>query len=228
MYDDMPKIWTDDTPDDETIENAATEILVSDISEAPLPTIAEQKAAVLNSEISEESKGMLNSLVELNSIAQTLSTIRLDETAEQRRTVLNLWCEAFIDARMRNNATAEKLKNALLERLLKNVDELDLATSAEIIQNLHEVSSVDAQQAMSAINGTLGTPSGGNGINLTINNATAEGSQITSNTLNAQPQQVQQLKEVTTLNSSLRAWNNVPLPKKKTVNAEYIEAKSTK
>ena len=36
------------------------------------------------------------------------------------------------------------------------------------------------------------------------------------NTLNAQPQQVQQLKEVASLNTSLRAWGNLPGKKQQT------------
>lgn len=89
---------------------------------------------------------------------------------------------------------------------------------------MSDVSNVDAQQAMANINGGAGAiPGQGSGINLTINNATSEGASITTNTLNAQPQQVGQLKEVVTLNSSIKAWSNIPLPKKKVIDADFTE-----
>ena len=224
---DTPKMWVEEdiTYDPETgeiIENTPTELAV--VEEIPMPTIAEQKELVASSPVSSESKGLLNSLIEMNSIAQTLELMHNNETQEQRKVVVTAMCEAFVNERMRNNIVAEELKRRLLERLIDNVEHLDLETTSRIYTDLHDVSNIDSQQAVTNINGGSGGISGqGSGINLTINNATSEGASITTNTLIANPQQVGQLKEVVTLNSSIKAWSNIPLPKKKTIDADFSE-----
>lgn len=231
MSDDLPKMWVEEVepncdPVTGEIIETNTQALMPIEEEMPLPTISEQKDMVKNSSINEENKGMLQALVEMNNVAETLALIRSNESAEQRKTVITAWCENFMNSRMRNNVVAETLKAKLLERLLNNIDNLDLQTTAQIYNDLSDVSSVDAQQAMANINGGAGAmPGQGSGINLTINNATSEGASITTNTLNAQPQQVGQLKEVAAMNTSIRAWSNIPLPKKKVVDAEIVEHK---
>ena len=229
MSDDLPKMWVEETepnydPITGEIIETNTQALMPIEEEIPLPTISEQKDMVENSSLNAENKGMLQALVEMNNVAETLALIRSNESAEQRKTVITAWCENFMNSRMRNNVVAETLKAKLLERLLNNIDNLDLQTTAQIYNDLSDVSSVDAQQAMANINGGAGAmPGQGSGINLTINNATSEGASITTNTLNAQPQQVGQLKEVVTLNSSIKAWSNIPLPKKKVIDADFTE-----
>lgn len=229
MSDDLPKMWVEEIepncdPVTGEIIETNTQALMPIEEEIPLPTISEQKDIVKNSSINEENKGMLRALVEMNNVAETLALIRSNESAEQRKTVITAWCENFMNSRMRNNVVAETLKAKLLERLLNNIDNLDLQTTAQIYNDLSDVSNVDAQQAMANINGGAGAiPGQGSGINLTINNATSEGASITTNTLNAQPQQVGQLKEVVTLNSSIKAWSNIPLPKKKVIDADFTE-----
>lgn len=229
MSDDLPKMWVEEVepncdPITGEIIETNTQALMPIEEEIPLPTISEQKDMVKNSSLNEENKGMLQALVEMNNVAETLALIRSNESAEQRKTVITAWCENFMNSRMRNNVVAETLKAKLLERLLNNIDNLDLQTTAQIYNDLSDVSSVDAQQAMANINGGAGAiPGQGSGINLTINNATSEGASITTNTLNAQPQQVGQLKEVVTLNSSIKAWSNIPLPKKKVIDADFTE-----
>lgn len=229
MSDDLPKMWVEEIepncdPVTGEIIETNTQALMPIEEEIPLPTVSEQKNIVANSSINEENKGMLQALVEMNNVAETLALIRSNESAEQRKTVITAWCENFMNSRMRNNVVAETLKAKLLERLLNNIDNLDLQTTAQIYNDLSDVSNVDAQQAMANINGGAGTiPGQGSGINLTINNATSEGASITTNTLNAQPQQVGQLKEVVTLNSSIKAWSNIPLPKKKVIDADFTE-----
>lgn len=229
MSDDLPKMWVEEVepncdPVTGEIIETNTQALMPIEEEIPLPTISEQKDMVKNSSLNEENKGMLQALVEMNNVAETLALIRSNESAEQRKTVITAWCENFMNSRMRNNVVAETLKAKLLERLLNNIDNLDLQTTAQIYNDLSDVSSVDAQQAMANINGGAGAiPGQGSGINLTINNATSEGASITTNTLNAQPQQVGQLKEVVTLNSSIKAWSNIPLPKKKVIDADFTE-----
>ena len=221
MSNDFPKYWTEEEYDPETgeiLQSSNTKELIPIEENVPEPlTIPEQKNIISSAnDISTEGKEMLNGLVEINSIANVLAEIDTTETIEKRKTVVTAWCESFINSRMRNNVAAEMLKQKLLERLVNNVHNLDLQTSAEIYRDLTEVSSVDAQQALSALNGNLGNTPQSGGINLTINNATAEGATVTNNTLNATPQQVGQLKEVASLNASLKSWGqNIPLPKKK-------------
>lgn len=219
MSDDLPKYWNEETGevvDSEIVDTQASLMPIEDVT--PLPTIAEQKQVVNNdTELSKESKSMLSSLIEMNKVAQTLDAIRSSETAEKRKTVVNAWCEAFISSRMRNNVVAEELKSKLLLRLIDRVDNLDLDTAARIYTDLHDVSNTDASQALASVNGEVGyvgNQSGSN-INLTINNATSDGASITNNTLNAGGQPVAQLKEVSTMNSSIKAWNTIPLPKRK-------------
>lgn len=219
MSDDLPKYWNEETGevlDSEIVDTQASLMPIEDVT--PLPTISEQKKVVNDdTELSKESKSMLSSLIEMNKVAQTLDAIRSSETAEKRKTVVNAWCEAFISSRMRNNVVAEELKSKLLLRLMDRVDNLDLDTAARIYTDLHDVSNTDASQALASMNGEVGyvgNQSGSN-INLTINNATSDGASITNNTLNAGGQPVAQLKEVSTMNSSIKAWNTIPLPKRK-------------
>ena len=217
MSNDYPKYWNEEEIDPETGEIISPSAeLVPVKEEIPLPTIEEQKTIVSSViDLNPKDRGLLNSLVEMNNVAQTLLALRTQETAEQRRTVIQAWCENFINARMQNNVTAETLKQRLLIRLINNIDNLDLQTVSQIYNDLSETSSVDAQQAMASINGGTGIVGGSSGINLTINNATSEGASITNNTLNASPQNASTTKEVSILNNSIKAWGKVPLPNRK-------------
>ena len=217
MSNDYPKYWNEEEIDPETGEiiSPSTELVPIE-EKVPLPTIEEQKTIVSSAiDLNPKDRGLLNSLVEMNNVAQTLLALRTQETAEQRRTVIQAWCENFINARMQNNVTAETLKQRLLIRLMDNISNLDLQTVAQIYNDLSETSSVDAQQAMASINGGTGTVGGSSGINLTINNATSEGASITNNTLNASQQNTSTTKEVSILNNSIKAWGKVPLPNRK-------------
>lgn len=210
---DLPKYWNEETG--EIIEAEPMDLVPVQEEIAPLPTISEQKSIVTSAEdISDTNKSILGSLIELNSVGEVLKQLRYTETAEQRKLVLDGYCESFINARINNNIVSEKLKAKLLERLLNNLENLDLETTSRIYNDLHDVTSVDAQQAFANINGGgVPIPGQNNGTTVNLNLATAEGAMITNNTLNANPQQVGQLKEVSTLNSSIKAWSNIPLPK---------------
>lgn len=227
MPNDFPKYWNDETDnitEVETFDNTSQLVPIEETK--PLPTIAEQNKIVAESDISEENKELLQGLVEINNVAKTLEAIRSEETQEQRRTVLTAFCESFVGARLKNNLVAEELKRKLLNRLLDNIDNLDLELTSRIYVDLQETMAVDLQQANAQIIGQQSAPIGNpGGINLTINNATSEGATITTNTLNANPQQIGQLKEVAAMNTSIKAWSDVPLPKKNTINAEFIEKK---
>lgn len=231
MSDDLPKMWVEEIepncdPITGEIIETNTQALMPIEEEIPLPTISEQKDIVANSSINAENKGMLQALVEMNNVAETLALIRSNESAEQRKTVITAWCENFMNSRMRNNVVAETLKAKLLERLLNNIDNLDLQTTAQIYNDLSDVSNVDVQQAMANINGGAGAmPGNQTGTVVNLNLATGENSTVTNNTLNAQPQQVGQLKEVAAMNTSIRAWSNIPLPKKKIIDTDFTENK---
>lgn len=218
--DDQPRIWTgDDVFVDEILEETGTDLTT--IDETPqLPSLEEQASIVEDSNLKDENKKMLGALVELNKTAAILAQIQNDETIEMQNKVIQATCTNFIQSRMMNNNTAEALKNKLLNNLIQNIDVLDLETQAKIYNDLTEVSAIDAQQALAKMSGSTGTPSGtGGGINLTINNATAEGASINNPTLNvggAAGPSITQLKEVTSLNNSVKAWGSAPMPKKVT------------
>ena len=227
MPNDFPKYWndeTDNTTEVETFDNTSQLIPIEETK--PLPTIAEQTKIVAESDISEENKGLLQGLVEINNVAKTLEAIRSEETQEQRRTVLTAFCESFVGARLKNNLVAEELKRKLLNRLLSNIDNLDLELTSRIYVDLQETMAVDLQQANAQIMGQQGAPIGNQtGTVVNLNLATGENSNVINNTLNANPQQVGQLKEVAAMNTSIKAWSNVPLPKKNTIDAEFTEKK---
>lgn len=210
---DLPKIWEDPDSIQETLPAEIT-----DEEPIVLPTIEEQRDILKNSNLSNENKSLIESLITMNEVANVLDQIHSTETAETRRMYLNTLSERFIDSRMRNNQVAEELKQLLLYRLLNNVNNLDLELTARLYNDLHETTNLDAQQAFANVNGgpINGIGNGLGGLNLTINNATSEGASITNNTLNANPQQVGQLKEVQAMNASIKGWaGNIPLPKRK-------------
>ena len=225
--DDQPRIWTgDDVFTDEIQPEQTTDLAI--IDETPqLPTVEEQENIVKEANIKEENKTLLGALVELNKTSAILAQIQNDETIEMQNKVIQATCTSFIHNRMMNNITAEQLKNKLLTNLIQNIDVLDLETQSKIYNDLTEVSAIDAQQALAKMSGASGgMPNGGSGgINLTINNATAEGASINNPTLNvgtAGPS-ITQLKEVTSLNNSVKAWGAAPMPKKVVTDTEGVE-----
>ena len=227
QFDDQPKIWTgDDVFTDEIIPEQTTDLAI--IDEAPkLPTLEEQEDIVNSSDLKDENKTLLGALVELNKTSAILAQIQNDETIEMQNKVIQATCTSFIHNRMMNNITAEQLKNKLLTNLLQNIDVLDLETQSKIYNDLTEVSAIDAPQALAKMSGASGgmPGSGSGGINLTINNATAEGASINNPTLNvgtAGPS-ITQLKEVTSLNNSVKAWGSAPMPKKVVTDTESVE-----
>ena len=219
---DLPKYWNEETGEiAETYpENSAA--LVPQEETAPLPTIAEQTEIVKAAEVNKDNMSMLNSLVEMNRVAETLNSLRSTESQEMRRNVLTAWCESFVNSRMINNVAAEKLKAKILEKLSENINLLDMETQAKIYSDLHEVSAVDMQQANSLVSGNLGGGFGQSaGTTVNLNLATGENGVITSQTLNATPQQVGQLKEVTQMNTAIKGWSNVQIPRKKATDTEF-------
>lgn len=218
---DLPKYWNEETGEivETYPENSAALVPQEEIT--PLPTIAEQTEIIQAAEVNKDNMSMLNSLVEMNRVAETLNALRSTESQEMRRNVLTAWCESFVNSRMINNVAAEKLKAKILEKLSENINLLDMETQAKIYSDLHEVSAVDMQQANSLVSGNLGGGFGQSaGTTVNLNLATGENGVITSQTLNATPQQVGQLKEVTQMNTAIKGWSNVQLPRKKATDAE--------
>lgn len=226
QFDDQPKIWTgDDVFTDDVVDETSTDLTIVDDT-PQLPSLEEQESIVKESDLKEDNKNMLSALVELNKTAAILAQIQNDETIEMQNKVIQATCTNFIQSRMMNNSTAEALKNKLLLNLIQNIDVLDLETQAKIYNDLTEVSAIDAQQALAKMSGaTGGMPgTGSGGINLTINNATAEGASINNPTLNVGTgPSITQLKEVTSLNNSVKAWGSAPMPKKVVTDTEGTE-----
>ena len=227
---DLPKMWVDDEVDPitgEIYDNTSKMMpAVVEEEEKPLPSIAEQLDMVSHYEGETADEEMLKGVVEMNKVAQMLMELRTKESEEIRRTVVQSYCETFINSRMKNNVVAETLKRKLLERLLINLDNLDLETAARIYIDISDVTGVEAQQALAQIMGGTGgnsAPQQGN-IQLTINNASTDGASITSNTLNVNPQTTAQLKDLDKLNASIKAWGNTPGIKKRDIDVPYIES----
>ena len=224
MFTDTPNIWTGDE-----LENEQTEIVEvpAEADLVPLPTKEESLAIIETSSISEEHKGLLQSLTEMNEVSKVLTAIRDSETQEQRKSLIRAWSENFITVRFQNNGIVERLKRKLLERLLDNVENLDLETTYQILTSLQDVTSIDAQTAMSQIMGGGSSGGGGNsGPTFNLNIANGDNANATANTMNvgAGPA-VTQLKEVAAMNNSLNAWNNVNMPRKEknVTDAEVID-----
>ena len=213
-FDDTPKIWMDETETPEVYDN--TSALMPIQEESPLPSIEERQNIVANSELNAEHKGILNGLLEFNKLADVLSQVQNYESQEQRKKIIDIYSETFVAKRLSNNLAAEKLKNLLLTRVLNNIDNLDLETTSNLLIQLHEVMSPDYAQAAARLNGEpTGIPGQAPGINLTINNATTDGAQITNNTLNANVLPTGANKETVMINSTMKQLQGIQMPKKK-------------
>lgn len=214
MYEDTPNIWQGDELDN--TEN--TEIISSEeVNEAvPLPAKEESLDMIDKSSINDEHKGLLKGLVEMNEVAKVMTTLRDNETQEQRKSIIRAWAENFITVRFQNNGIVEQLKRKLLERLLANIDNLDLETTHQILTSLQDVTSIDAQTAMSQIMGTgIGGGGGNTGPTFNLNIANGDNSSATANTMNVNAgPNMNQLKEVAAMNNNLNAWNTVNMPRK--------------
>lgn len=214
QFDDQPKIWTgDDVFTDEIPQDTSSTDLTL-VDETPqLPSVEEQIDIIHTSDLKDENKSMLNALVELNKTASVLAQIQNEETVELQNKVIQAICTNFVTERMRNNSTAELVKNKILGNLVEHIDVLDLETQAKIYNDLTEVSSIDNQQAIAKISGgSAGIPgTGSGGINLTLNNITGDNAGVTQNTLAVNTQApVQNLDTLNNLSSNLNSWKNAP------------------
>ena len=212
-FDDTPKRWVDE---EEVYDNTSQLMPIEEVK--PLPTIAEQRDILKNSDLEEEDKGILGSLVEINNIANTLEKTGLLETAEQRIFVIKTYAEHFIAEHLKNNIRAEDLKNMLLMKLSRNIDNLDLELASRIYLDLQQTMSQDVAIMNATAHGESGASAiaglGGPSINLTVNNATTDGASITNNTLAVNNQQAN-LKDASILNNTLKKIQTVSMPRQK-------------
>jgi hypothetical protein len=212
-FDDTPKRWIDE---EEICDNTSQLMPIEE--EKPLPTIAEQRDILNKSDLEEEDKGILGSLVEINNIANALEKTGLLETTEQRIFVIKTYAEHFIAEHLKNNIRAEDLKNRLLMKLSHNIDNLDLELASRIYLDLQQTMSQDVAIMNATAHGESNADAmaglGGPSINLTVNNATTEGASITNNTLAVNNQQAN-LKDASILNNTIKKIQTVSMPRQK-------------
>lgn len=208
---DAPKIWK--SPEEILAEqeiNKNQELMIPE--EPSVPTLPiEDRLNIIDKEASDNDKGILNALVEVSKTANVLKQIDNEETQEGRNLVLKAWYDAFIQNKMQNSHTIEKVIAGLADRLLNNIDSLDLEQTGILIEKLSNVNAIMAQRNPT----TLGDPTYGQGgqpaVNLTINNATAEGASINNPTLNVGGRPpVQNLDSLNSLNNAMTGWKGAP------------------
>lgn len=208
---DAPKIWK--SPEEILAEqeiNKNQELMIPE--EPSVPTLPiEDRLQIIDKEASDNDKGILNALVEVSKTANVLKQIDNEETQEGRNLVLKAWYDAFIQNKMQNSHTIEKVIAGLADRLLNNIDSLDLEQTGILIEKLSNVNAIMAQRNPT----TLGDPTYGQGgqpaVNLTINNATAEGASINNPTLNVGGRPpVPNLDGLNSLNNAMTGWKGAP------------------
>ena len=226
MMQDTPKMWGEENEDgflEEYPEQSFADQQLAVQEEEKLPSIPEQQKLVQESDLTAEHKDMLGQLIEITKVSELLKQVNREELKEGRNDLIDATCAIFIQTRMQNNMQMEDLKRKVIKRLADNIDNMDLELANEVLTNISQVTSTDATNALANIRGGAPINNGGMpGVSLTINNATSEGASITTNTLNAGPQQIQQLKEVASLNNSLKAWGNLP-GKKQPIQAQVVD-----
>lgn len=222
-YTDTPKIWVEDTGEVVEYDNSAQSMPVEET--IPLPTIEEQRDMLAASGLSEEDKGILGGIIEVNKVCQLLDQVKMAETATKRQEVLSVYAENFIMSHLRNNIRAETLKDKLLQRLSDNIDNLDLELTSRIFLDLQQTMAPDVAIMNARSQGDTGMSAasalnGGPSINLTVNNATTDGASITNNTLavnnNAGP-----LKDVTSLNYAMKNMQKIAMPRQGAITINH-------
>ena len=213
---DQPQLWIDETEKKEdflgelTIQNSQ-EIAI--VEEMPI----EKQKELIEAEAPDDYKDALTSLVEVSQMTNILEAVDTEKSQYTRRRMLDLLSENFIRKRLSTNEKLESLKLDLLNRVWDNIEQIDLTTSFEMLSRIHEITAMEAAKpiggytdpSMAGVPGGLGgaTPA----VNLTINKATGADSQITTNSMSigAKPP-VEDLKTVSKLSETVKAWGNVP------------------
>ena len=213
---DQPQLWIDET---EKKEDILGELTIQDsqeitiVEEMPI----EKQKELIEAEAPDDYKDALTSLVEVSQMTNILEAVDTEKSQYTRRRMLDLLSKNFIRKRLSTNEKLESLKLDLLNRVWDNIEQIDLTTSFEMLSRIHEITAMEAAKpiggytdpSMAGVPGGLGgaTPA----VNLTINNATGADSQITTNSMSigAKPP-VEDLKTVSKLSETVKAWGNVP------------------
>lgn len=216
---DAPKIWK--SPEEILAEQQQSQELT--VPEEPsVPTLpVEERLDIIEKEASENDKGILNALVEVSKTANVLKQIDNEELQEGRNLVLKAWYDAFIQNKMQNSHTIEKVIAGLADRLLNNIDSLDLEQTGILIEKLSNVNAIMAQRNPTTFGDpTYGQQGGGQpAVNLTLNNITGDGAGVTQNTVNVGKQPpIANLDSLNSLNNTMRSWQGAP----RRVNPEPI------
>lgn len=218
--DETPNIWTEG---DEILEENLPQQTEKE-NQVPSLTKEEQTSIIETSQINDDHKGLLKSLTEMNEVAKVLANLRDTETQEQRKSIIRAWSESFLEKRLQNNRIAEDLKQAVLHKLLINIDSIDLETALAIFRDIQDVTSVDATNALSSIMGSSGDSTNSQkGFTFNFNNniANGQGSTASSNTMSVGSGAPANLKEVAKMSQNLSELYNVKMPRKeKNVTSE--------
>ena len=221
---DAPKIWK--SPEEILAEQQQSQELT--VPEEPsVPTLpVEERLDIIEKEASDNDKGILNALVEVSKTANVLKQIDNEELQEGRNLVLKAWYDAFIQNKMQNSHTIEKVIAGLADRLLNNIDSLDLEQTGILIEKLSNVNAIMAQRNPTTLGDPMYAPGGQPAVNLTINNATAEGASINNPTLNVGGRSpVQNLDGLNNLNNAMNGWKGAPKKVTPVMNTESTEKK---
>lgn len=216
-----------------TEQTESTDIMP--VEDVPVPLTVEEKLEEIEN-ASDEHKDLLTALVEVNKTADVLKKIDTEESISDRNRVLNIVFENFAQKRYMTNLKIEELKLDLIKSVMDNLDNLDLQTRIDTIEKLHNMTTLDAQKALSNVsrgNNEGMLPNGMTpGVNITLNNASGNGS--IEATQNSGPQininqgtTPDQLKDVASLNSTLKSWKETGAPRKVNPDENTTDASFT-
>lgn len=207
--------------DDWIEENLAeTTDLLPQTEEQQLPALTEEEKQAEIKNASEEHQGLLGALMEVNKTAEVLKKIDAEESAADRNKVLNIIFENYAHKRYMTNLKLEDLKLDLIKSVMDNIDSLDLQTKIDTIEKFHNMTVVDAQKAFNMpTKGNPGMLSEGTPGGVVVNIASGSGNTIQSSTTNqnigvAGNVNADKLKDVASLNDTLKAWKETGAPKK--------------
>ena len=219
----------------EELNNSTESTDLTNVEETPIALTPEEKLEEIEN-ASEDHKDLLTALVEINKTADVLKKIDTEESISDRNKVLNIVFENFAQKRYMTNLKIEELKLDLVKSVMDNLDNLDLQTRIDTIEKLHNMTTLDAQKALSNVsrgNNEGMIPAGMTpGVNITLNNASGNGS--IDSTQNSGPQinlnqgtTPDQLKDVASLNSTLKSWKETGAPRKVNTEDQPIDASFT-
>ena len=99
-------------------------------------------------QLKEDDKQLLQTLDNINQVAKSLAKIDSEESVLARNRVVNALYAAFANKRFKSNLRLEELKDKLIDRVVENADNLDIATALMAIKDLHTMTSNDLDRAL--------------------------------------------------------------------------------